>query len=143
VLCGHGAAVSSDRAQLGRGPRVSICLLALATSLPAACGGVDHDLRTASELYRDARYEAVQAWAVQLRREQGEMAPAQRATFHYISGMTAYRLSQPDEALHELALAAHVAREQAKALSTDQLALLNRTLEELIAARANPRDAAP
>lgn len=105
----------------------------------AACSGVEYDLRAAHELYRDARYEAVQAWTAQLRREYGSMDPTQRASFHYLSGMTAYRLGQAEDALHELALAAHAAREQAKALSSEQLALLYRTLEELMASRTLPR----
>ncbi|MET0385304.1 MAG: hypothetical protein ABW321_05060 [Polyangiales bacterium] len=104
----------------------------------AACGGVAHDLHAATELYRDARYEAVQAWIAQLRNEYADMSRTQRAEFHYLSGMTAYRLAQPDEALHELALAAHAARERPCppcALGNEQLALLYRTLEELMANR--------
>jgi len=109
----------------------------------ASCTGVDYDLRAADKLYRDARYEAVQAWTAQLRRTYSDLDPTQRASFHYLSGMTAYRLGQPEDARHELALAAHAAREQAKALSSEQLALLYRTLEELMANRANPRVAPP
>lgn len=101
----------------------------------AACGGSERDLRAASALYADARYEAVQAWLTQLRDEYPEMSGAELAQFHYLSGMTAYRLSQQDEALHELALAAHAAREQPSALASEQLALLYRTLEELLAKR--------
>jgi hypothetical protein len=104
--------------------------------LVAACGGVDQDLRTATQLYADARYEAVQAWIAQLRGDYPDMDARQRAEFHYLSGMTAYRLSQPDEALHELALAAHAAREQQSGLRSEQLALLYRTLEELTARSA-------
>jgi len=99
--------------------------------LVAACGGVEQDLRTATQLYADARYEAVQAWIAQLRGDYPDMDGRQRAEFHYLSGMTAYRLTQSDEALHELALAAHAAREQPNALRSEQLALLYRTLEEL------------
>lgn len=104
--------------------------------LVAACGGVEQDLRTATELYADARYEAVQAWIAQLRGDYPDMDGRQRAQFHYLSGMTAYRLSQSDEALHELALAAHAAREPQSSLRSEQLALLYRTLEELTARNA-------
>lgn len=103
--------------------------------LVAACGGVEQDLRTATQLYADARYEVVQAWITQLRNDYPDMDGRQRAEFHYLSGMTAYRLTQQDEALHELALAAHGAREQPNALRSEQLALLYRTLEELTASR--------
>jgi hypothetical protein len=97
----------------------------------AACAGSQRDLRAASALYADARYEAVQAWLAQLRDDYPDLTGPELAHFHYLSGMTAYRLSQPDEALHELALAAHAAREQPNALGSEQLALLYRTLEEL------------
>ncbi|HTU64099.1 MAG TPA: hypothetical protein VMF89_36790, partial [Polyangiales bacterium] len=99
--------------------------------LLAACAGSQRDLRAASALYADARYEAVQAWLAQLRDDYPDLTGPELAQFHYLSGMTAYRLSQPDEALHELALAAHAAREQPNALGGEQLALLYRTLEEL------------
>jgi len=96
-------------------------------------------LRAVTVLYADARYEAVQAWLAQLRDDYPEMSGAELAQFHYLSGMTAYRLSQSDEALHELALAAHAAREQPSALGSEQLALLYRTLEELSANRSEAR----
>jgi hypothetical protein len=126
--------VSSDRSHVGNGPRASflprLAFAALAVVF-VACSGVDYDLRTASELYRDARYEAVQAWIAQLKREYPQMDATQRATFHYLSGMTAYRLAQREEARHELALAANGARVSSQALGSEQVALLYRTLEEL------------
>jgi len=118
-----------------RGPR-AVWLTFAGVWLVAACGGAEQDLRAATQLYADARYEAVQAWISQLRSDYPDMDGPQRAEFHYLSGMTAYRLAQPDEALHELALAAHTAREQPNALRSEQLALLYRTLEELTASRA-------
>lgn len=102
----------------------------------AACGSVDHDLHAAHALYRDARYEAAEAWLAQLRDDYASMSKSERAQLHFLTGMTAYRLGQSDEALHELALAAHAAREQANPLGPEQLALLYRTLEELIATRS-------
>ena len=95
------------------------------------CVGVGRDLHTVTELYRDARYEAAQAWCAALGLEYADMTPAQRVTYHYMTGMTAYRLSQPTEATHELALAAHAVREQPNVLDTAQLTVLYRTLEEL------------
>lgn len=119
-----------------RGRRAAWLVFSAGVWLVAACGGVEQDLRTATQLYADARYEAVQAWITQLRSDYPDMDGRQRAELHYLSGMTAYRLMQPDEALHELALAAHAAREQTNALRSEQLALLYRTLEELTASRA-------
>jgi phage tail tube protein FII len=86
-------------------------------------------------MYRDARYEDVQAWTAQLRGEYGEMNPAERTEYHYLSGMTAYRLTQHDDALHELALAAQAARRKPDALNAEQRSLLFRTLEELLTTR--------
>jgi len=103
----------------------------------AGCGSVDHDLQSARALYSDARYEDADARLAQLRSEYVDLSKPQRATLHFLSGMTAYRLGQPDEALHELALAAHAARDQASPspLGTEQLALLYRTLEVLMESR--------
>jgi hypothetical protein len=95
------------------------------------CAGVDRDLYAVSVLYRDARYEAAQAWFGPLSVEYADMTATQRVTYHYLNGMTAYRLSQPQDAEHELALAAHAVVNQATALSPAQLAIMYRTLEEL------------
>jgi hypothetical protein len=92
---------------------------------------VRDELDSVAALYRDARYEAAQAWFVELRRDYPAMSADERATYHYLSGMTAYRLAQPEEARHELALAAVAVRQRSSALSTAQAAVLNRTLEEL------------
>jgi hypothetical protein len=97
------------------------------------CAGIGRDLHTVSELYRDARYEVAQAWCAALSGEYADMTPTQRVTYRYLSGMTAYRLSQPSEAQHELALAAHAVRESPDALRPEQLGVLYRTLEELSA----------
>ncbi|MEY4579545.1 MAG: hypothetical protein RL701_4248 [Pseudomonadota bacterium] len=115
--------------------RYSCVVWAALIGLAAACGSVEHDLHTARELYRDARYEDAEAWLAQLHDDYAEMDQAQRAALHFLTGMTAYRLGQSDDALHELALAAHAAREQANPLGPEQLALLYRTLEELMANR--------
>jgi hypothetical protein len=108
--------------------RLAFLLLSL---IAIGCAGVGRDLHTVSQLYRDARYEAAQAWCSALSVEYADMTPAQRVMYHYLSGMTAYRLSQPTEAEHELALTAHALREQPSVLDTAQLAVLYRTLEEL------------
>ena len=112
----------------GCGALALCCVFCLGLS---ACAGSQRDLRAAAALYADARYEAVQAWLEQLRDDYPDLSGEELAQFYYLSGMTAYRLSQADEALHSLALAAHAARERPNALGSEQLALLYRTLEEL------------
>ena len=126
------------RVALPRLPRHTawVCAAVIAwSSWLTACVGVGRDLHTVSELYRDARYEVAQAWCSALSVEYADMTPQQRTTYHYLSGMTAYRLSQPTEAVHELALAAHGVRESSTALNSSQLAVLYRTLEELTSSR--------
>jgi hypothetical protein len=100
----------------------------------AGCGGVGQDLHAVSELYNDARYEEAEAWFAALRVDYVDMSAAQRTKYHYLRGMTAYRLAQPQEALHALALAAQAVRTQPAALSVEQLGVLHRTLDELAAA---------
>ena len=95
--------------------------------------GVGQDLRAVGELYNDARYEEAEAWFAALRVDYVDMSAAQRTKYHYLRGMTAYRLAQPQEALHALALAAQAVRRQPDALSVEQRSVLHRTLEELAA----------
>jgi hypothetical protein len=98
------------------------------------CVGVGQDLHAVGELYNDARYEEAEAWFAALRVDYADMNAAQRTKYHYLRGMTAYRLAQPQEALHALALAAQAVRTQRDALSVEQLGVLHRTLAELAAA---------
>jgi len=82
-------------------------------------------------LYREARYEDTQTWLAPLSERYFDMTKAQRASWHFFAGMTAYRLAQRDDARHELALAAYIEREQGGQFTSDELMLLYRTLEEL------------
>jgi hypothetical protein len=104
----------------------------------AACSSAAGDLRTARDLYRDARYEAAAAWLDALAPEAPAMSTADRATFHYLRGMTEYRLAQYQDALHDLAVAEYVVSTQGSALSPTQRSVLDRTLAEL-----TPDDASP
>ncbi len=106
--------------------------------LLGACSSAASDLRTARDLYRDARYEAAAAWLDALASDVPSMGTGDRATFHYLRGMTEYRLAQYQDALHDLALAAYVVSMQENALSPTQRSVLDRTLAEL-----TPRDASP
>jgi hypothetical protein len=107
-------------------------------SFVCACSSATSDLATARDLYRDARYEAAAAWLQSLERDVPSMSTSDRATFHYLRGMTEYRLAQYQDALHDLALAAHAVSSQENALSPTQRSVLDRTLAEL-----TPQDASP
>ena len=67
------------------------------------CTSVRSDLGTARELYRAARSEESAAWLNALTDELPSMRLRDRTTYHYLRGMTLYRLAQNQDALHELA----------------------------------------
>jgi hypothetical protein len=97
----------------------------------AGCTSVAKDLGTVGLLYRDARYEAASAWLQQLSLEVPSMDLRERAKFHYLRGMTAYRLYDYPEAAHELALAASAVAATGDALSDEQRGMLDQTLAEV------------
>ena len=82
-------------------------------------------------LYRDARYEAASAWLQQLALDVPSMTLRERARFHYLRGMTAYRLYNYPEAAHELALAASAVAVTGDALTDAQRGMLDQTLAEV------------
>ena len=102
------------------------------TLAAAGCTSIAQDLDTASLAYRDARYEVAAAWLEQLSVDLPAMALRARARFHYLRGMTAYRLYQYSEALHDLALAASAVAVTGDALSDAQRAILDQTLAEVV-----------
>jgi hypothetical protein len=95
------------------------------------CTSVSKDLGTVALLYRDARYEASSAWLQQLSLEVPSMDLRERAQFHYLRGMTAYRLYDYPNAVHELALAASAVAVTGDALSDEQRGILDQTLAEV------------
>lgn len=109
--------------------RAYLALLLLA--LGAACTSIAKDLDTVSALYRDARYEAAAAWLDQLALDTASMELRERARFHYLRGMTAYRLYDYPTAVHELALAASAVAATGDALTDAQRGLLDQTLAEV------------
>lgn len=122
--------VASRRARTVVLPMLALPLLCCVTTAT--------DLHAARDLYSDARYEAAWAWFEALSAEVGAMSTNDAATYHYLRGMTAYRLVQYQEALHELALAADAASAHADALSPSQHSVLDRTLAELMPNEASP-----
>jgi hypothetical protein len=107
------------------------CVLSL-TLAAGGCTSIAQDLDTVSVAYRDARYELASAWLEQLSADLPAMDLRQRARFHYLRGMTAYRLYQYPEALHDLALAASAVAATGDALSDAQRAILDQTLAEVV-----------
>jgi len=97
----------------------------------AACTSIAKDLDTVGALYRDARYEAASAWLAQLKLDTTSMSLRERAKFHYLRGMTAYRLYDYPEAAHELALAASAVAATGDALTDAQRGMLDQTLAEV------------
>ncbi len=106
------------------------CLAGVSITL-ASCTSVSNDLRTVAVLYRDARYEAAAAWLDQLALELPSMDLRERARFHYLRGMTAYRLYIYPVAAHELALAASAVAATGDALTDEQRGMLDQTLAEV------------
>lgn len=125
--------------------RVAAAIASALTSLSAAsgCTSVASDLATARDLYRDARYEAAATWLDDLASEVRGMNTTDRATYHYLRGMTAYRLAQYQDALHELALSAYVVSTQENALTPTQRSVMERTLAELTPDDASPHARSP
>jgi hypothetical protein len=143
------AAICADGARMRRAGIAwsAVPWLLGAYALAAGCSSTTGDLRTARELYRDARYELAAAWLDALDSDVAAMSAGDRATFHYLRGMTGYRLARYQDALHDLAVAAYVVSMQENALSPTQRSVLERTLGELMPEDASsharsPRNAA-
>lgn len=127
-----------------RAPTLRSAFLVVALCVAASgCTSVTSDLATARDLYRDARYEAAATWLEDLKSEVPGMNTTDRATYHYLRGMTAYRLAQFQDALHDLAVSAYVVSMQENALTPTQRSVLERTLEELTPDDASPHARSP
>jgi hypothetical protein len=104
----------------------------------AACTTVRSDLHTAQLLYNDARYEEAALWLGQLEAEVPDMEGTELARFHYLRGMTAFRLGQREDALHYLVLADESANADANALPPTWRSVMERTLQEIMPSGASP-----
>lgn len=98
----------------------------------SACATATSDLERATAHYEEARYESVLVWLNDLEPELPRMSAAERSTFLYLRGMSAYRLGQQDDAVHYLVLA----RESAVMEPGSLRASLQSTLERALAAVA-------
>jgi ATP/maltotriose-dependent transcriptional regulator MalT len=104
----------------------------------AACTTVRTDLRTAQLLYKDARYEEAALWLSELESQAPDMDGGELARFHYLRGMTAFRLGQREEALHYLVLADQLVSEDTNALPAAWRSVMERTLQEIMPTGASP-----
>ena len=122
-----------------RVPRaVSALAVAALLAWASACTTARSDLHTAQVLYKDARYEEAQLWLSQLETQLSEMGPTERTRFHYLRGMTAFRLGQREDALHYLVLADELIEDNPQALPAAWKAVLKRTLAEMTPTSASP-----
>jgi hypothetical protein len=136
-----GSDQSVPLGRMGRAALLGVCSALLLGS--AGCTSVSQDLATVSLLYRDARYEASSAWLDQLAKDVPAMTLRQRAQFHYLRGMSAYRLYLYSEALHDLALAASAVAATGDALSDSQRGMLDQTLAEVALMTSYATSSAP
>ena len=113
-------------------------LLTCLTLAPSACTSTATELRAAQALYKSARYEQCQSYLEALEREVDAMDERDLTRFHYLRGMTAFRLGQADDALHYLALAAALTDEDPLRLPENWLPILHRTLEQVTPVTASP-----
>lgn len=104
---------------------------ALGTLAPLGCTSPGSDLRSAQDLYRDARYEQAAAWLDALEPELQSMSSAERARYYYLRGMSAFRLGQRADALHYLALAQVLFSDAPDDVPPQWRPVLERTLEAL------------
>src|SRR5688572_29317030 len=101
------------------------------SQLALGCTSAATDLRSAQDLYRDARYEQAAAWLDALEPELQAMSSAERARFYYLRGMSAFRLGQRADALHYLALAQVLFTDAPDEIPPPWRPVLERTLEAL------------
>ena len=114
----------------------AVCAVWLVSAI--ACTTVRSDLRTAQLLYKDARYEEASSWLSELESQAADMDSGELARFHYLRGMTAFRLGQREDALHYLVLADELVGADASALPAAWRSVLERTLQEIMPTGASP-----
>ena len=109
----------------------------------SACTTVSSELRTTQTLYKDARYEEAQLWLAELEMSCADMSPAELARFYYLRGMTAFRLGQPEDALHYLVLAQVLDGDDQSHLPPSWRAVMERTLAQVMPTSASPHARMP
>jgi hypothetical protein len=103
----------------------------LGLALTVGCAGLSDDLRRARRSYASAAYEDALTWLVAVEGDIPAATTAQRAGWHYLRGMTEYRLGHRREARHYLALAHVIAGDRGEGLQPQWRRTLAITLSEL------------
>ncbi|NLE47411.1 MAG: hypothetical protein GX614_03300 [Sandaracinaceae bacterium] len=102
----------------------------------AGCASASKELREAEKAYQGAHYEDAITWFEALEGDVPRLSADERVRYHYYRGMSAYRLSDRDEALYHLSLARELAAHDRASLDSAAEAELKNLLEEL-----TPKDA--
>lgn len=111
---------------------VRALLLLMAALGQTSCGGVDGALSQVESHYEQARYEDAMTWLVAVEPDIHARDNVTRARFHYLRGMTAFRLDQKIQAKYHLALAKEIAGEnRGRVLGVSWSQRLDRTLQIL------------
>lgn len=101
------------------------------TLLIGGCASASKQLREGEKAYQSAHYEDAIIWFDSLERDVPKMSPNDRVRYHYYRGMSAYRLSDRDEALYHLSLTRELSEREKAALDEEAREELDRLLEEL------------
>jgi hypothetical protein len=109
----------------------AVAMSASMLALALGCAGLSDDIRRARKSYAAAAYEDALTW---LGAVESDIPAAERhdqAAWHYLRGMTAYRLGDRRDARHYLALAHVIAGEDGVGLQPEWRRTLAITLAEL------------
>lgn len=103
----------------------------VALTLALGCAGLADDLRRARQSYHAAAYEDALTWLNAVERDIPSAERHDQAAWHYLRGMTAYRLGDRRDARHYLALAHVIAGGEGVGLQPAWRRTLAITLAEL------------
>jgi len=121
-----------------RGFRSELVAAAVCAACLVGCTSIASELRSAHDLYKDARYEDALLWLSALQGETSAMAPPELVRFYYLRGMTGFRLGQREDALHYLVLAEQLSADQPDWLPEAWRPVMQRTLQEITPTSASP-----
>lgn len=103
------------------------------------CGRLEEHVRHANDAYHASRYRDAEEWLERVEADVGELDHRTQTRFYFVRGMSSFRLDERQDALHYLALARELSREDDGELSEDEAGQLARALEELMPTTADHR----
>ena len=109
----------------------SLFTILLTALMAAGCASATKDLREGEKAYQSAHYEDAIIWFEAIEGDVPKLSADDRVRYHYYRGMSAYRLSDRDEALYHLALARELAAHERGALDSSAEAEIKNLLDEL------------